>query len=57
MKDFIIEMAVVILAKAIKAKPESKIAKLLSNEKLKKTVQDVYGYYVMLEMESEEDEG
>ena len=59
-KDFIITSAIAILGKAIKAKPHTKLAKFLQDEKLKKTVHDVYMYYVQLEMdldESEDDEG
>ena len=56
MKEFIIEMAVTILAKAIKAKPESKLARILLDDKVKNTVQDLYKYYLMIELQTEETE-
>jgi len=56
MKDFIINMAVSILAEAVKAKPDSKIAKFLLNDKLKNTIKDVAAYYVQLEMMAEKEE-
>lgn len=56
MKDFIINMAVSILAEAIKAKPDSKVARFLTNDKLKNTIKDVAAYYVQLEMMSEKEE-
>lgn len=56
-KDFIISSAIVLLSKAVKAKPNSKLAKLIQDEKLKKTILDVAQYYAFLEAQLEEEEG
>jgi hypothetical protein len=50
--NFIIPTAISILGKALKAKPDSKLAKILLDEKVRNTVQDIYAYYVLLEMEA-----
>ena len=55
-KDFIISTAITLLAKALEAKPQSKLRKLLTDEKLKKTILDVAKYYAFLEAQLEEEE-
>ena len=54
-KDFIISTAVTLLAKAIQAKPNSKLAKILLDERLKKTIKDVSVYYIQLEMMADDE--
>ena len=55
-KDFIISTAITILAKAIQSKPNSKVAKILLDERVKNTIRDVSAYYIQLEMMAEEEE-